>query len=156
MRIRPASVTLIVYLLLLMLPIYWMLNMSLRTNADILGTFSLVPTTPTLANYVRIFTDPAWYGGTNPLAGPENDANSFSALARNLGFESTVYLTRWPLRTERRRSPILSRRFGDDPPWACGLPVPPPGGAQSGFADFDENGDVDGADLGILLGAWTE
>ena len=35
----------------------------LRTNADILGTFSLVPTTPTLANYAdRIFTDPAWYG----------------------------------------------------------------------------------------------
>jgi glycerol transport system permease protein len=62
MRVRPASLALIVYLLLLMLPIYWMLNMSLRTNADILGTFSLVPTTPTLANYVRIFTDPAWSG----------------------------------------------------------------------------------------------
>ena len=62
MRIRPASVALIVYLLLLMLPIYWMVNMSLRNNADILTTFSLVPTAPTLGNYAKIFTDPAWYG----------------------------------------------------------------------------------------------
>jgi glycerol transport system permease protein len=62
MRIRPASLALVLYLVLLMLPIYWMLNMSLRNNADILSTFSLVPTNPTLANYVKIFTDPAWYG----------------------------------------------------------------------------------------------
>ena len=62
MRIRPASVALIVYLLLLMLPIYWMVNMSLRNNADILTTFSLVPTAPTLGNYAKIFTDPTWYG----------------------------------------------------------------------------------------------
>ena len=44
MRIRPASIALIIYLLLLMLPIYWMVNMSLRNNADILTTFSLIPT----------------------------------------------------------------------------------------------------------------
>jgi glycerol transport system permease protein len=62
MRIRPASIALIVYLLLLMLPIYWMINMSLRYNADILGNFSLIPALPTLANYTKIFTDPAWYG----------------------------------------------------------------------------------------------
>ena len=62
MRIRPASIALIIYLLLLMLPIYWMVNMSLRHNADILTTFSLIPSTPTLGNYAKIFTDPAWYG----------------------------------------------------------------------------------------------
>lgn len=63
MRIRKSTIWLLLYLFLLMLPIYWMLNMSLRTNADILGTFSLYPTDPTLANYAKIFTDPSWYSG---------------------------------------------------------------------------------------------
>ncbi len=53
----------IIYLCLLMLPIYWMLNMSLRTNADILGTFSLYPKNITFANYIKIFTDSSWYNG---------------------------------------------------------------------------------------------
>lgn len=53
----------IIYLCLLMLPIYWMLNMSLRTNADILGTFSLYPKNITFANYMKIFTDSSWYNG---------------------------------------------------------------------------------------------
>jgi glycerol transport system permease protein len=61
MRIRPATVGLVVYLALLLLPIYWMLNMSLRHNADILTNFSLVPTNVTFANYIKIFTDAAWY-----------------------------------------------------------------------------------------------
>ena len=63
MRMRKSTIGLIIYLVLLMLPIYWMLNMSLRTNADILGDFSLYPTDPTLANYARILTDPSWYSG---------------------------------------------------------------------------------------------
>ena len=63
MRVRPATIGLVVYLLLLLLPIYWMVNMSLRHNADILTTFSLVPTEPTLANYIKIFTDESWYSG---------------------------------------------------------------------------------------------
>ncbi|ETX06803.1 carbohydrate ABC transporter permease [Candidatus Entotheonella palauensis] len=54
---------LILYFALLLLPIYWMLNMSLRTNANILGEFSVYPTQITLANYIKIFTDPAWYSG---------------------------------------------------------------------------------------------
>ncbi|MCG8567005.1 MAG: carbohydrate ABC transporter permease [Desulfobacterales bacterium] len=51
------------YLILLMLPIYWMLNMSLRSNADILSSFSFYPREITLANYIRIFTDSSWYSG---------------------------------------------------------------------------------------------
>ncbi len=51
------------YLLLLLLPIYWMVNMSLRSNADILSTFALFPERLTFANYVKIFTDPSWYSG---------------------------------------------------------------------------------------------
>lgn len=54
---------LIFYLILLMLPIYWMLNMSFRTNADIMGTFALYPASPTLENYLKIFTDASWYSG---------------------------------------------------------------------------------------------
>jgi glycerol transport system permease protein len=57
------SVLLVGYYILLLLPIYWMFNMSLRTNEDILGAFSLYPTRPTLANYVVIFTDSSWYNG---------------------------------------------------------------------------------------------
>lgn len=63
MKIQKRTVGLIIYLVLLLLPIYWMLNMSLRTNADILAGFSLYPTAPTLENYVKIFTDPSWYSG---------------------------------------------------------------------------------------------
>ena len=63
MRIRSKTIGLIIYFILLMLPIYWMLNMSLRTNADILGEFSLYPADPTFANYIKIFTDPSWYSG---------------------------------------------------------------------------------------------
>ncbi len=63
MRPRMGTVGLIVYFGLLLLPIYWMLNMSLRTNADILGEFALYPTDPTFANYIKIFTEEAWYSG---------------------------------------------------------------------------------------------
>ena len=63
MRIRKGLVGLIIYFGFLLLPIYWMLNMSLRTNADILGAFSLYPANPTLANYAKIFSDPSWYSG---------------------------------------------------------------------------------------------
>jgi glycerol transport system permease protein len=63
MRINKRSIGLAIYLGLLMLPIYWMLNMSLRTNADILGVFSLYPKDPTFVNYVKIFKDSAWYSG---------------------------------------------------------------------------------------------
>ena len=51
------------YILFLMLPIYWLVNMSFKTNTEITGTFSLWPQDPTLRNYAVIFTDPAWYSG---------------------------------------------------------------------------------------------
>ena len=63
MMVQKKSIALAFYLGLLLLPIYWMLNMSLRTNADILGSFSLYPSDPTFANYIKIFTDPTWYSG---------------------------------------------------------------------------------------------
>jgi glycerol transport system permease protein len=60
---RARHVILTVYLLFLMLPIYWLVNMSFKTNTEIIGGLSLLPENPTLANYRTIFTDPAWYNG---------------------------------------------------------------------------------------------
>lgn len=61
--IKSIRVTPILYILFLMLPIYWLLSMSLKTNAEILGGFSLWPQDPTLDNFVTILTDPSWYSG---------------------------------------------------------------------------------------------
>jgi len=52
-----------VYIFFLMLPIYWLVNMSFKTNQEILSKFTLIPDDPTLANYAVIFTDPSWYNG---------------------------------------------------------------------------------------------
>ena len=51
------------YIVFALLPIYWMLNMSLRTNEEILSTFSLLPKQLTFSNYITIFTDVSWYSG---------------------------------------------------------------------------------------------
>ncbi|MBE0585484.1 MAG: carbohydrate ABC transporter permease [Desulfofustis sp.] len=52
-----------VYILFLLLPIYWLVNMSLKTNDEILSVFSLWPHNLTLDNYRVIFTDASWYSG---------------------------------------------------------------------------------------------
>jgi len=62
-KVNSRAVVMTLYLVFLMLPIYWLLNMSLKTNAEILGEFSLWPRDLTLQNYVTILTDPSWYMG---------------------------------------------------------------------------------------------
>lgn len=62
-RIKTSVVVMTLYLLFMMLPIYWLLNMSLKTNTEILNTFTLWPNDLTFANYATILTDPAWYMG---------------------------------------------------------------------------------------------
>ena len=52
-----------IYILLLMLPIYWLVSMSFKTTNEILAGFSLFPQTFTTAAYEQIFTDPTWYWG---------------------------------------------------------------------------------------------
>ena len=52
-----------VYIFFLLLPIYWLVNMSLKTNEEILSMFSLWPQNLTFANYKVIFTDASWYSG---------------------------------------------------------------------------------------------
>jgi glycerol transport system permease protein len=52
-----------VYIFFLMLPIYWLINMSFKSNQEILSSFTLFPDNPTLGNYAVIFSDPSWYNG---------------------------------------------------------------------------------------------
>lgn len=51
------------YLGFAILPLYWMLNMSFKTNTEIVSTLTLWPREFTLEHYRTIFTDPAWYSG---------------------------------------------------------------------------------------------
>ncbi len=60
---KPRSLIVIVYIVFLMLPIYWLLSMSFKTTNEILGGFTLLPQDFTLENYMTIFTDPTWYWG---------------------------------------------------------------------------------------------
>ena len=52
-----------IYILFLMVPIYWLLNMSFKTTNEILGGFTLYPHNFTLASYREILTNPVWYNG---------------------------------------------------------------------------------------------
>ena len=54
---------LVIYLLLSLLPIYWMLNMSLKTNEEIIGALTIWPSNLTFDNFKIIFTDASWYDG---------------------------------------------------------------------------------------------
>ncbi len=58
---KKTRIGLIVYIAFILLPIYWLLNMSFKTNEEILGGLSFFPSDFTFANYVHIFTDPSWY-----------------------------------------------------------------------------------------------
>jgi len=57
------QVGMVCYLLFVLVPIYWLLNMSFKTNQEILGGLSLFPQNFTLDNYRVIFIDPTWYNG---------------------------------------------------------------------------------------------
>ena len=48
------------YIIFLMLPIYWLINMSFKTTTEIINTYSLWPQKFTTENYVKIFTDSTW------------------------------------------------------------------------------------------------
>ena len=61
MRLR--SLVPALYIVFLMLPIYWLINMSFKNTNEILGSFTLFPKNFTFENYIKIFTDPTWYNG---------------------------------------------------------------------------------------------
>ena len=51
------------YIVFLMLPIYWLINMSFKTTNEILAGFSPYPQNFTIDSYVEILTNPTWYWG---------------------------------------------------------------------------------------------
>lgn len=54
------TVILIIYFILLIIPIYWMINTSFKTNFEIGSMITLVPEKGTAQNYISIFTSPIW------------------------------------------------------------------------------------------------
>jgi glycerol transport system permease protein len=62
-RVSGRVVVMTIYLLFLLLPIYWLVNMSLKTNTEITSGLTLWPREITFDNYIRIFTDQSWYSG---------------------------------------------------------------------------------------------
>lgn len=59
-RIPLGRIILILYFLFLLVPIYWMLNTSLKFDSEVLDQLTLVPNEPTLVNYVEILTSERW------------------------------------------------------------------------------------------------
>ena len=60
---KKKTIGLSVYILFLLLPLYWLLMMSFKSNQEILGTLTFWPNKFTFANYMTIFTDASWYMG---------------------------------------------------------------------------------------------
>lgn len=61
-RLR-SKLLLAIYVVFVLLPIYWLLNMSFQSNSEILGQLTLWPQNFTWENYAKIFTDSNWYMG---------------------------------------------------------------------------------------------
>ncbi|MFN3986184.1 MAG: carbohydrate ABC transporter permease [Rhodocyclaceae bacterium] len=62
-RFGKRHIFLALYLVFAILPTYWLVNMSFKTNEEILGQLTLWPHNFTWDNYLRILTDRSWYSG---------------------------------------------------------------------------------------------
>jgi len=71
------------YVLFLLVPIYWLLNMSFKHKGEVLSGLTLWPSNFTFDNYITIFTDPSWYMGY---------VNSLIYVALNMAITLTVAL----------------------------------------------------------------
>jgi glycerol transport system permease protein len=60
---RHTSFAPIIFAFCLATPLYWLLVMSFKTNAEIMGGITLYPHAPNFDSYKLIFTDPDWYWG---------------------------------------------------------------------------------------------
>ncbi len=54
---------LILYFGFVLVPIYWLVVMSLKHNTEITSGLTLIPNEVTFKNYINIFIDPSWYTG---------------------------------------------------------------------------------------------
>ncbi len=60
---RKLSIAPALYVLFLMAPIYWLIIMSFKSNAEIGGGLTLIPAAPTARNFELILSDLAWSMG---------------------------------------------------------------------------------------------
>ena len=51
----------VIFVILLIIPVYWLVKMSFQTTHEIRSAFSIFPEQPTLGNYAIIFSDSSWY-----------------------------------------------------------------------------------------------
>lgn len=82
-RVNSSLIVMTLYIVFLLVPIYWLLNMSLKTNTEILNSFTLWPKNPTLDNFRTILTDRSWYIGY---------VNSMIYVVMNMAITLTVAL----------------------------------------------------------------
>lgn len=52
-----------IFVFLIMVPIYWLIAISLQSPDSVAGALHLIPPEPTLANFRFILTEPDWYWG---------------------------------------------------------------------------------------------
>jgi glycerol transport system permease protein len=57
---KKKTIFLIIYFIALFIPIYWMINTSLKTDNEILKGMTFFPKDLTFKNYIEIFTSPLW------------------------------------------------------------------------------------------------
>jgi len=57
---KKKTIFLILYFIALFIPIYWMINTSLKTDNEILKGMTFFPKEVTFQNYMEIFTSPLW------------------------------------------------------------------------------------------------
>jgi glycerol transport system permease protein len=57
------SVAPYIYVFLILLPLYWLLIMSLKTNGEIMGAMTFYPHVVNLSNFKKILTEQSWYMG---------------------------------------------------------------------------------------------
>ena len=82
-KIRLTGVFMAAYLLFVLVPIYWLVIMSLKSNGEILSSFTLFPRELTFGNYAAILADPSWYMGY---------VNSFIYVSLNTAISLVVAL----------------------------------------------------------------
>ena len=112
------------YLLFAMLPIYWMVNMSFKTNEEILAPSRSSPHF-TWANYKVIFTDESWYSGLHqqPDLRGINTVISLTVVAVAYAFSLFVlgdkHVFFYCCRTAYDAAAgVLLPFFSSTPPWA--------------------------------------
>jgi glycerol transport system permease protein len=92
---RKRTIALAFYLVLLFIPIYWMVITSLKTDQEILSSFTLFPSELTFENYAEIASSPVWRSSF---------ANSLIYVLLNVAITITVAIpgayafSRWSFR----------------------------------------------------------